>query len=131
MKRLLISLLAAVVAACALVAATSAAPSPSALQRQINALKNRVNQLEDYVDFLDRCDTVIPITRFGTSTQGYLYGDYVGGILTTALDYDDENASPQYWVLVSDPSCVQTAARRAGYAIRVNARVPHGWVKER
>ncbi len=87
--------------------------------------------LESYVKFLKRCDTVIPVSRFGTSTEGYLYGDYVGGILTSALDYDDTGTAPHYYVTVTDSSCVQTSASAIGVSVRIAAPPPHGWVKTR
>ena len=87
--------------------------------------------LESYVKFLKRCDTVIPVSRFGTSTEGYLYGDYVGGILTSALDYDDTGTAPDYYVTVTDSSCVQTSASAIGVSVRIAAPPPHGWVKTR
>lgn len=129
MKRLTVSALAALTAAASLAATASASPGPAQLQRQINALKNRVSELEGYVRFLQRCDSVIPVSQFGTSTEGYLYGTAESGFITTALDYDDTDTAPQYWVNVSDASCVQTSASRLGFAIRVARPVPHGWAK--
>ena len=72
-RRIVVAVVAALAVAIA-VTPVAAAPGPAQLQRQINALRARVNVLENYVNFLKRCDTVIPVSRFGTSTEGYLYG---------------------------------------------------------
>jgi hypothetical protein len=130
MKRIGVVLLIALSIAGVTATGVSAAPGPAQLQRQINALKNRVNALERYVDFLKRCDSVIPVSSFGNSTEGYLYGTETSGILTSALDYDDSGTAPQYWVTVTDSSCVE-ASRGTGFQVRVLPPPPHGWAKLR
>jgi hypothetical protein len=81
-----------------------AAPEASPTLRQFNALKNRVASLERDVNCMD--DVVLPVTQYGTATEGYLYGTATGGILTTALDITEEGSTPDAWLAEVNADCI-------------------------
>jgi hypothetical protein len=69
-----------------------------------------VKTLQARLDALEACENaVLPVSRFGDETEGYLWGDDSPQVYfsTSALDVDD-SGSPQYYVALVDPSCVAT-----------------------
>ena len=89
---------------------TSSAKDPrvAGLIKKVNALTKRVAVLE----VRSACITVTGVTSYGAPTQndGYLYHratDPSGqNILTTALDFTEQNGTPHALMAVVDPKCV-------------------------
>jgi hypothetical protein len=87
-----------------------------ALQTSVKKLQHRVGDLED---FINNCETVFPIGRFGDSTSnndfGYEYFENGSEFLTTGLDYEEQEFDPNFdkWFTTVDPSCVDTSDSRA------------------
>lgn len=75
------------------------------LKQRVKRLENKMASVE-YITF--NCTFVTGMSQY----WGYLYEDDLGDIwLETAMDYDTTNY-PDDWVMVADPSCVDTSSRQ-------------------
>jgi hypothetical protein len=96
------------VAAPSPVAAPEASPTLAqfnSLKRQVNLLKSRVSSLEADMNCID--DVAIPVTQYGTATEGYVYGvQGQGEFLTTALDISETGSTPTAWLVEVNAECV-------------------------
>ena len=149
MKRFLILVGVAVVAAAMYVAASPASQQSSGpTLRQFNALKKQVATLSKKLKAVkseaDASVTIIgacylkdngngtvgfldmPVSQFGNSTQGFLFGTAGTATGSTARSALDVNAaSPQAYLQEVDPQCATTSFLRHG-AIRLgSSRVQH------
>jgi hypothetical protein len=110
------------VAAPSPVAAPEASPTLTqfnSLKRTVNALKARVTSLEVDMDCID--DAAIPVTQYGTATEGYVYGvQGQGEFLTTALDISEQGSVPMAWIVEVNAECVTDGAT-ARFAPRSDA----------
>ena len=146
MKRFLMLVGVAVVAAAMYVAASPASQqSRPPTAKQFNALKKQVATLSKSLKtvkteanaaagFIATCLVstnagVVPVSQFGTTTQGFLFGapgtPPATASARTALDVD--TAAPQALLVAIDPTCVQTSAFRHGLTgalLRHAVRVP-------
>jgi hypothetical protein len=108
-----------IAAAVGLAVLAVAAPSPIAapeasptlaqfnnLKRTVNGLKNRVASLEGDMDCID--DAAMPVTQYGTATEGYVYvvQGQPDAFVTTALDITETGATPMAWLVEVNPECV-------------------------
>ena len=129
MKRFLMLVGVAVVAAAMYVAASPAsqqAKAPTA--KQFNALKKQVGSLSKSlkalkadetkvkanaaaaVGFIETCFVnVAPINQFGTTSDGFLFGTSVTNAPRTALDIDT-STTPGALIQVVEPACVTTSS---------------------
>ena len=145
MKRFLILVGVAVVAAAMYVAASPASQQSSGpTLRQFNALKKQVATLSKKLKAVkseaDASVTIIgacylkdngngtvgfldmPVSQLGNSSAGYLFGTSGANAPTTALD--EVTSSPQAYLQEVDPQCATTSFLRHG-AIRLGSRVQH------
>jgi hypothetical protein len=134
MKRFLMLVGVAAVAAAVYVAASPASQQSKApTAKQFNALKKEVASLNKTLKtvkaeansaagFIATCLTsqnsgVVPVSQFGTTTDGFLFGSPSASppyTARTALDVDP-GASPQGFLQAVDPSCLSsTTAARSG-----------------
>jgi hypothetical protein len=129
MKRFLMLVGVAVVAAAMYVAASPASQQskgPSAkqfkaLEKQVatlsKSLKATKKEADSAVGFIAGClasanSVVAPVSQFGTSTDGFVFGPpdtTTGQTARTALDIDS-SPSPGAFLLGVDPSCVNSSA---------------------
>lgn len=151
MKRLLMLVGVAVVAAAMYVAASPASQQSKGVSvKQFNALKKTVAAQGKKVKALDQLaglevtliescvQAAVPIDQFGdgsaTPTEGYQYSQPagLGDFLTTALDLSDSSDSGALWITGGDSTCgtlvngsgLRHAAARAGVQI---PRTTHHW----
>jgi hypothetical protein len=118
------------VAAPSPVAAPEASPTLqqfNALKGQVNTLKkrvttaeNRVGDLEGEMDCID--DAAIPVTQYGTATEGYVYvvQGQPNAFVTTALDITETGSTPMAWLVEVNADCV-TDGDTARFAPRGDA----------
>ena len=150
MKRFLMLVGVAVVAAAMYVAASPASQQSSGpTLKQFNALKKQVatlsKKLKTVKSEADASVTIIgacylkdngngtagfldmPVSQFGSSTQGYLYGTSPNATSSrSALDVNA--ASPQAYLQEVDPQCATTSFLRHGAIRSASSRVQH-WVE--
>jgi hypothetical protein len=147
MKRFLMLVGVAAVAAAMYVAASPASQqSRGPTLRQFNALKKQVatlnkklkavtSEADAAVGIIGACylhqnsdGTVgfnfMPVSQFGNSTQGFLFGP-VGGATSTRSALDVNAASPQAYLQEMDPQCATVAALRHGAMRSGSSRVQH------
>jgi hypothetical protein len=108
------------VAAPSPIAAPEASPTLTQfnnLKRQVNGLKNRVASLEGDMDCID--DAAMPVTQYGTATEGYVYvvQGQPDAFVTTALDISEAGSTPTAWLVEVNPECV-TDGNTARFAPR-------------
>jgi hypothetical protein len=149
MKRFLMLVGVAVVAAAMYVAASPASQQARGpTLKQFNALKKQVatlnktlktvkSEAEAAVGVIGACylhqnsdGTVgfnfMPVSQFGSSTQGFVFGAPAGSVATTARTALDINAaSPQAYLQEMDPQCATAAALRHGAIRSGSSRVQH------
>jgi hypothetical protein len=150
MKRFLMLVGVAVVAAAMYVAASPASQQSSGpTLKQFNALKKQVATLNKKLKAVkseaDASVTIIgacylkdngngtvgfldmPVSQFGNSTQGFLFGATTGATSTrSALDVNA--ASPQAYLQEVDPQCATTSFLRHG-AIRSGSSRVQRWAE--
>ena len=146
MKRFLMLVGVAVVAAAMYVAASPASQQSSgptlkqftALKKQVATLSKKLKAVKSEADaavtIIGACylkdngnNTVgfldMPVSRLGNSSAGYLFGTTATSAPTTALD--EVTSSPQAYLQEVDPQCATTSFLRHG-AIRLgSSRVQH------
>jgi hypothetical protein len=146
MKRFLMLVGVAVVAAAMYVAASPASQQSSgptlkqftALKKQVATLSKKLKAVKSEADaavgIIGTCYlhqnsdgtvgfTVMQVSRLGNSSAGYLFGTSGANAPTTALD--EVTSSPQAYLQEVDPQCATTSFLRHG-AIRLgSSRVQH------
>src|SRR6476661_2165702 len=148
MKRFLMLVGVAVVAAAMYVAASPASQqSRGPTLKQFNALKKQVatlnkklktvgSEADAAVGIIGACylhqnsdGTVgfnfMPVSQFGNSTQGYLFGTPPNTGTSTRSALDVNAASPQAYLQEMDPQCATVAALRHGAMRSGSSRVQH------
>jgi hypothetical protein len=146
MKRFLMLVGVAAVAAAMYVAASPASQqSRGPTLKQFNALKKQVatlsktlktvkSEADAAVAIIGTCYlhqnpdgtvgfTVMQVSQFGNSTQGFLYGTSVGNAPRTALD--EVTSSPQAYLQEVDPQCATVSGLRHGAMHSGSSRVQH------
>jgi hypothetical protein len=130
MKRFLMLVGVAVVAAATYVAASPASQQATApTAKQFNALKKQVATLTktlktvkaeatDADGFVQTCLVstgagVVPVNQFGTASTGFLFGTAAASTPRTALDVDP-GATPGALLVAVDPACVKTSTTSHG-----------------
>ena len=150
MKRFLMLVAVAAVAGAMYVAASPASQqSRGPTLKQFNALKKQVATLskevktvvkpeaDAAVEIIGACYLkdngngtasflVMPVSRLGNSSAGYLFGTSGGGAPTTALD--EVASSPQAYLQEVDPQCATTSFLGHGAIRSGSSRVQH-WVE--
>jgi Na+-transporting NADH:ubiquinone oxidoreductase subunit NqrB len=143
MKRFMMLVGVAVVAAAMYVAASSAsqqskAPTAkqfSALKKQVASLSKSLKSAKKEADaadaFLATCLTstnsgVLPVNQFGSTTNGFLFGtSTTSATPRTALDADS-SATPGAFLQAVDPSCVSSSTlSHGGGSTHLQLRVEH------
>ena len=115
MKRLLV-LVATAGLAVALYAATAGGGQQAVTPGQFAALKKTVVSLQKQVKTLNtvvgQCLFIqaIPVTRYGGSTEGYVYAksDFSAGFVTTALDLPAQGDTPQAFAVGTSSDCANS-----------------------
>jgi hypothetical protein len=146
MKRFLMLVGVAVVAAAMYVAASPASQQASGpTLKQFNALKKQVatlsKKLKSVKSEADAAVTIIgacylkdngngtvsflamPVSQRGNSTAGYLFGNTTTSAPTTALD--EVASGPQAYLQQVDPQCATTSFLRRGAVRSGSSRVQH------
>jgi hypothetical protein len=143
MKRFLMLVSVAVVAAAMYVAASPASQQSAPTARQFKALKRQVASLsktlkkvkteaDAAVGIIGACYlhqntdgtvnfTVMPVSQFGNSSSGFLYGTSGLNAPRTALDI--ATSSPQAYLQEVDPACATVSAVRHGAVQSGSSRV--------
>jgi hypothetical protein len=115
MKRLLV-LVATAGLAVALYAATAGGGQQAVTPGQFSALKKTVVSLQKQVKTLNtvvgQCLFIqaLPVARYGSSTEGYLYAkaDGSAAFLTTAVDLVNQGDTPQAYVVGTSSDCANS-----------------------
>jgi hypothetical protein len=143
MKRFLMLVSVAVVAAAMYVAASPASQQSAPTARQFKALKRQVASLsktlkkvkteaDAAVGIIGACYlhqntdgtvnfTVMPVSQFGNSSSGFLYGTSGLNAPRTALDIT--TSSPQAYLQEVDPACATVSALKHGAVPSGSSRV--------
>jgi len=145
MKRFLMLVSVAVVAAAMYVAASPASQQSAPTARQFKALKRQVASLsktlkkvkteaDAAVGIIGACYlhqntdgtvnfTVMPVSQFGNSSSGFLYGTTVTGGSTPRTALDIATSSPQAYLQEVDPACATVSALKHGAVPSGRSRV--------
>ena len=138
MKRFLMLVGVAVVAAAMYVAASpasqrSSGPSAkqfSALKKQVAVLNKSLKTVKAEANaaagFIATClasnnSGVLPVNQFGTNASGFLFGTSGANTPRTALDVD-QSATPGAFLQVVDPSCVTNGLTHGAGSSRLHFR---------
>ena len=147
MKRFLMLVGVAVVAAAMYVAASPASQQSrgptlkqfTALKKQVATLSKTLKTVKSEADaavgIIGACYlhqnsdgtvgfTVMQVSQFGNSTQGFLYGT-PGGTPTARTALDEVTSSPQAYLQEVDPQCATLSALRHGAMHSGSSRVQH------
>ena len=151
MKRFLMLVGVAVVAAAMYVAASPASQqSKGPTAKQFNALKKQVASLsksvktlqteaKDVATIIVGCwftqsgtsivATGLPVSQFGSSTDGFAFGPPPSGPFTTRTALDVTSGSPTYYLQEVNSACVTPSGLRHGAALRNSTLLQH-WLAQ-
>ena len=90
----------------------------TAVERKVTKLRTDLTTLQRTVILLRGCITAVPVTSYGTETEGFVYRSPTEGeFLTSALDVTDQGDQPSAIMATLKPECVTAALSRSGSAV--------------